>query len=86
VKSVIKGEGVFIFTFSNRNYQFYFEDGTYMFFSLDSSSLTYQTKGKTIVHSIPLNEKNLEPSFDEKVKIVCRHYNKVAKVRSGNGS
>ena len=59
VKSVIKGEGIFIFTFSNRNYQFYFEDGTYMFFSLDSSSLTYQTKGKTIVHSIPLNEKNI---------------------------
>jgi len=54
-----KGERLLIFTFNNKNYQFYFEDGTYMFFSLASCSLAYHTQGKAIVHSIPLNEKNL---------------------------
>jgi hypothetical protein len=85
VRSVSKGEGIFAFTLTNSNVQFFFNDNTSMYFSITSYTLSYRVEGNLIVHSIPLS-KNLESAFDEKVKVVCRHYNKLAKARPGEGS
>jgi hypothetical protein len=86
VKNVNKGDGIMTFTLSNGSIQFQFEDGTTMFFSPSSYSLSYRVGTQVTVHTIPLNSKNLEGDFGEKVKVVCNHYNKVLNLRSGEGS
>ena len=63
VRSLKKFEEVLIFSLSNGNNHFFFEDGTSMFFSLSSYFVSYRAEESLLIHSIPLDFKSLEPAF-----------------------
>lgn len=52
-----------------------------MYFSLTSCLVSYRSDGKLMLHTIPLNVKEIEPNFREKAKLVCNHYSKQLKMR-----